>query len=64
MRKSRLLLSITLSLIFIVIGLDLIFSRSLQENAANPLMFRIIGIAMVAFFSLMIVSAVKKYSGK
>lgn len=52
MSKIKPLFGIGISILFVIIGIHLIFEKSTQVNTSKPLLVKMVGIACVLFLVL------------
>lgn len=61
MKKSSLLFSIGVSILFVMLGLFLYFEKSAQNDISNPTLIKIAGISCIIFFGTITLIGIKKF---
>ena len=64
MKKSNALFGIGSSILFVLLGIYLIFEKSTQVDTSNPLLVKIAGIVCVLFFGVLGILGILKFIKK
>jgi cytochrome c biogenesis protein CcdA len=58
--KSKLLFGIGTSILFVMLGCWLYFSKSTQQNSVQPWIIKLVGVINIVFFGIIGITAFKK----